>query len=210
MRLAQLYLRSRSTCIAVMCLLGIAASAWACSGLYLQPRSMSGGQSLLVPAMLLAPLASSVVIGVSTYSPFGEMERACSCRLYVLRLGHLLCLVLVSMSALAIAARPWEQQFAELVLWRNLAGFTGLALLGAWTLGSHLSWIVPLAYGLLSFLTGQVQRGSDVEWAGWAWPMRLTSDGPSVLITIALLIVGLGAASLFGARGVLGRIGGSE
>lgn len=78
---------------------------------------------------------------------------------------------------------------------RNLTGYTGLALLAAWTLGSGLSWVLPLGYAVLSLFaptTGQIPE--------WAWSVQAASDGEAAFIAGVLLLIGLTLIARSGAR----------
>src|SRR5438309_1165685 len=52
----------------------------------------------------------------------------------------------------------WNVPDGAWTLTRNLAGFTGLALLTARVLGSGLCWVLPLGYAVLALLAPSLVR----------------------------------------------------
>ncbi len=214
MRLAVLYLRSRLAGYAAACLVGVALLGWLAAS-WILTRPFMDPEMHLVPVLIFAPLTAACVIGIGTSSPFGDSERTSSRSLPSLRLSHLAGLLAWSALTLSLAALTWNLDYAGWVLVRNLMGFTGLAFLGAWLIGSHLSWLAPLAFDALTVFTGRVETlggrnygilekvMGDVsvgEWERWAWPMRPYADPSSWAIALVLLAAGLGAICLFGSR----------
>jgi len=190
MRLAYLYLCSRQAGRTVAVLAAVAAAAW----LWLRWDSTSEITVTIVP--IVVPFAAALMVGASAGSPFGEGEATGGRPLWPLRGGHLLGLVAVAAAALALAVSRWGVPDGGWTLVRNLAGFTGLALLTARALGAGLSWVVPLGYASLSFLAPRPgERPSP-----WAWPALAATDHMAALIALALLLAGLALVALSGAR----------
>jgi len=127
------------------------------------------------------------VIGATTSSPLADLEATASRALPPLRLGHLG--ALLGLAALGLAAVSGALDGA---LVRDLAGFTGLALLTARLVGSAAAWIVPLGYGALAVLVGPGPR--------WAWPVQAATNREAVVIAATLLALGLGVVVWLGAR----------
>ncbi len=190
MRLAYLYLCSRQAGRTVAVLAAIAAAAW----LWLRWDSTSEITVTIVP--IVVPLAAAMMVGASAGSPFGESEATGGRPLWPLCGGHLLALVAVAAAALALAVLRWGVPDGAWMLVRNLAGFTGLALLTARVLGAGLSWVVPLGYAILSFLAPQPGE----QPSPWAWPALAATDHMAALIALALLLAGLAVVALSGAR----------
>jgi hypothetical protein len=189
MRLVALYLRSRLAGRTVAVLVTIAALTW----LWLWWASASAITLTLLP--LAMPLAAAAVIGAGTGSPFGESETTASRSLGPLRLGHATGLLLIGALTLVLAGLHWSVPDSVWTLIRNLAGFTGLALLTARVLGGGLSWVTPLGYAVLSLLA--VQSGPASH---WAWPVYAGADREAAVIAAALLLLGLGVSTHAGAR----------
>jgi hypothetical protein len=149
--------------------------------------------------LVFVPLAAALVIGVGAYGPFGEVERTASRPLSPLRLGHLAGLLLWAAATLFLLALTWDG--GAQVFMRNLAGFTGLALISTPLTGARLSWVPPFGYGVLAYWVGMATAEPKL----WAWPMRPEDDGWSLAIAIGLLLIGLAAAALVGSRDAIGE-----
>ncbi len=204
MRLFSLYLRSRSAPLAAVTLIAVAILGWIGADWMLQLPKFGGASGYaLIPAILLMPILSGCAIALTTPSPFGETERTVSRSLPALRLLHLGGLLIWAALTFAIVTRHWAHPAAELMLARNLAGFTGLALLGAWLLGGRLSWVLPIAFGGVVTLTG---RDAPNQFAWWAWSIRPGDDALAALLALAALIAGLAAVSLLGPRERVGEV----
>jgi hypothetical protein len=189
MRLIALYLRSRLAARAVAVLAAVAVATWFWA-------RWTGAETLTVTLLPLAmPLAAAAIIGTSTGSPFGESEAAASRPLEPLRVGHLAGLLGIAALTLALAAQHWSVADGGWMLVRNLAGFTGLALLTARVLGSGLSWVVPLGYAVLALVAPQAGQAP-----AWAWAVRATTDQAAAVIATALLLAGLVLVARTGAR----------
>lgn len=190
MRFTVLYLHSRLAGQTVAALVAVALAAW------LWAR-WSGTDAITVTLLpLTMPLAAAAIIGASTGSPFGESEAMASRPLGVVRAGHPMGLLLVAGLALALAGTWWNVPDGAWMLARNLAGFTGLALLAARVLGSGLCWVVPLGYAVLSLLAPQAGAAP-----AWAWSVRAAIDREATVIAFALLFAGLAIAALTHTRG---------
>ena len=204
MRLTGLYLRSRLAGYALAVLLAVALLSCA-AGLWLLLQPSAGSGRSLVPVLLFAPLVVACVVGASTHSPFGEMERTVAHPLPALRFGHATGLLLFAAVALCLGALAWGQEHAALVLVRNLAGLSGMALLSACPLGARLSWGPPFAFIAIAPFVGRGKGGA--QWAWWAWVDRPVTDGLPWAIVLTLLAAGLAASCLYGARNQAGETG---
>lgn len=194
MRLAGLYLRSRLAGRALAVLTAIAALTW----LWVW---WSGSATITVTLLpLTMPLAAAAVIGASTGGPFGESEGTASQLLAPLRMGHLAGLLAVAALTLALAVTWWSVPEGAWTLVRNLAGFTGLALLTSRVLGSGLCWVVPLGYAVLSLLSPGFGQAP-----AWAWSVRAAADQEAMAIAALLLLAGLALVARWGVRDRLGE-----
>ncbi len=191
MKLWYLHLRSRTVGWAALALIAIGGL----TGLWLSQLEQPGTALRLL--LVVMPLAVAVVIGASLRNPFGELEASASYPVPLLRLGHLAGLLALSIMALGVSVRVGAAAGIEGQVLRNLAGFAGLALLSVPVLGSRLSWIVPLACGVLAFWMGASVPGEAV-W--WAWPLQPGDDRVALGTALLLLAIGLAGAVLAGAR----------
>jgi hypothetical protein len=188
-RLMILFLRSRMAVPALLILTVIAAAA----GLALDASNYNDLTLLL---RMTAPLTAAAVVGVSVHSPFGEAERTVSQPLAPLRFAHLTLLLAYSVAGFALASVvPDDGSFGMLL--RNWAGFVGLALIGAWMLGTAASWLIPMAYGGGVYFAYLTRPTSD---AWWRWPLQPASDDSALAIALALLATGLTIIVMTGAR----------
>ncbi len=187
MRLAALYLRSRLAPAAVAALAVVTMLAYAFLRWY------DDELEALRITLILSAVAAATVIGAGTHSPFGEAERTTSFPLPGLRLAHLSGLLLLGTCGLVLVVAPWPGQDAPLAMARNVAGLSGLSLIGTRLLGARLSWIPPLTVGLVALLAPM----EAVSW--WAWPATPGGDRGAMAGGIVLLVLGLGGFAWSGA-----------
>jgi hypothetical protein len=145
--------------------------------------------------LLLLTAAAASAIATSTSNPIGETEHTASSSLPVLRMTHLFILTSTAVTATTVAALTATYAISGPALLRNLAGFTGLALLAAALVGAHLAWVAPLGYVL--YCGGEL----DLHISNlWIWPTLPAGDHTATLAALALLAAGLITISLAGAR----------
>jgi hypothetical protein len=188
-RLMTLFLRSRMAVPALLVLTGVAAA----TGLALDASHQTDLTLLL---RLTAPLAAAIVVGVSVHSPFGEAERTASQPLPPIRFAHLTLLLAYGVAGFALASVVPDDDSLGMLL-RNGAGFVGLALMGAWLLGTAASWLLPLAYGGGVYFAYLARPPSD---AWWRWPVQPAGDDSALAIALSLLAAGLAIVVIAGAR----------
>lgn len=193
-----LYLRARLAGYAGILLVATASLGWVWADKYFHTRSVS------LPVLLMMPLISAVIIVVGVNNPFGEVERTASLPLAPLRLTHLGGLFAWGAGTLCLAGSGCEWPYPEVALVRNLAGFVGLGLFASRAIGARLSWVAPLAFGVLAYQIGNVEVNQRVEWVRWAWPMRPSTDPISFAIASVLLLAGLGTVCLLEGRDTVG------
>ena len=80
---------------------------------------------------------------------------------------------------------------------RNVAGLTGLALLGAALGGEAGAWAPPLGYGIYAVLASPA--------SGWNWPGQPAGAGAAAVIAVLLLGLGFAAILPAGVRGPAGE-----
>jgi hypothetical protein len=184
-------MRSRLAFPALAGLLLIAGLCWMLG-------SQWGGQDdLLSIVSVVAPLAATVVVCVTTDSPFGELEHSLSHPLVGLRFGQLGALLIVAAATLTGAATAWSGVDVEWQFARNLLGLTGMGLLSVSLLGGRLSWIVPLGFGTLAlFLSGSTAGNPP----GWAWVVQPAARESATVAALVLLITGFMLVTLRGSR----------
>jgi hypothetical protein len=85
-------------------------------------------------------------------------------------------------------------------LLRNLAGLTGLGLLGAVLLGGPLAWTGPLAYLFAGVYALYTDWHPPVLSTPWLWPGRPPHDVGGALCAAAVFAAGLIAFTVRGGR----------
>jgi hypothetical protein len=189
LRLARLYLASRRV---LACLLVLAAAAIALRiALHWLPRT--GVASRQIPLTIEAGVAAA--IGVTARSPFGEAELVTGPWLRWLRLAVSLALAGAAFGALAAGSATEHLADGTLGLLRDLAGFTGLALLTAALVGGGLAWIGPMAYVAVT-LPAVASRWTTPL----TWPARPPHDRGAALAAALTLAAGLALITARGAR----------
>ena len=197
MRLMHLFLRSRRVDLSLLCLVGVGVVAyWLARTNFFMPIVIDG-KTIPLNALFIISLAPAVVVSTSVFSPFGEIEQVASRPLASFRFVHLVGLLAWSVVTLAFSAFVWRQEYAELIVLRNLMGFTGLSLLSVPLIGSRLSWVIPFIFGMLALRIGTIEA-NIVAW--WAWPFHPARSMIAVVLVLALLVVGTLCACFTQAR----------
>lgn len=192
-----LYVKSRqlNRCALVLLVLGLVGLLW--GEVRLQLPSLRGGGSILLPLVLILPVAFAVVISLSTRSWLPELERTAPRNLARLRLVHAagLCVLACALIVAPLAAGSGSADALAGV--RNLLGCAGLGYIGAVLAGGELSWLLPLAYALPVPLLG-VDASHRPE--SWAWMLDPAGAGRSWIWAGALIAVGVAAFAARDAR----------
>ena len=189
LRLVRLHAASRHvlTCLVVLAACAIALR----TALHWLPRS--GVYARQIPLTIEAGAAA--VIGVTTRSPFGEPERATGRWLPWLRLAASVALTGIAVGTLAAGAAAAHLAGGAAGLARDLAGFTGIALLTAAVLGGGLAWVGPIAYLAVTLpaLAG--------NWTTpWIWPARPPHDRGAAICAAVVFAAGVAVTTVRGAR----------
>jgi hypothetical protein len=192
-RLIRLYLASRRTPTAALTLVVCALVLWAA----LQ-RSWDAYGALQLP--LLFETACACVIAVAIASPFGDLERAAGHGLPWLRIATTTALIVTATAALWAAGVGAHLAGGGLSVARNLAGLTGIGLLCAATLGGARAWTGPAAYMLIGIYALYRQWHGPPLTTPWIWPARPPADLGAAICAGLVLVAGLAAIGLRGAR----------
>ena len=134
---------------------------------------------------MLLEAGTASVIAATTYSPFGEPERATGRWLPYLRFGTAVALTGIAVGLLSAGAAAAHLPGGTLDVLRNVAGMTGIGLLSAAVIGGGLSWIGPMAYLVLS------EYAILNAWrTPWIWPARPPHDAGAALCATLAFVVG--------------------
>jgi hypothetical protein len=188
-RLTRLYLDSRQTRTTLL-LIAVTAGVLRAS----QPLTKNPGVFAQLTLLLLT-LGTAAVIAAATRNPFGEAEHTASIPLPALRLAHLAAMTAAATAVTAAAGLTGSYGISATEILRNLAGFTGIALLTAAIAGAHLAWTVPLAYVMYCGAELDAQTPSP-----WSWPILPVSNHTATFTALCLLTAGITTATITGAR----------
>ena len=154
---------------------------------------------------LVFEAVAAAAIAVSTASPFGEPERVTGRWLPWLRLAAALALTGLAAGLLAAAGAGAPLAGGALDVLRNLAGLTGLGLLGAAVLGGGLAWTGPVAYLLAGLYALYTQWHPPALHTPWLWPARPPHDLGGALCAGLVFLAGLAVTAVRGARDPAGE-----
>lgn len=190
-RLVWLHLRSRRVPLGLTLIIAIAAVLR-----LMQPWATAQGVFARTLPLVLA-VGAAAVIAAGTQGPFADPERA-TWPVRWLRLIQVVAFVLAAAALLGLA-RLGHDPVAAI---RNVAGFTGMALITATVIGAPLSWVTPLAYAL--YCSGPI----DVHAVSlWSWPALPASGNAAILIALVLLTAGVIVVTCGGPRELPGGPG---
>jgi hypothetical protein len=144
-------------------------------------------------------------IAVTTASAIGEPERVTGRWLPFLRLASALALTAAAAGALATAGTGGQLAGGTLDVLRNVAGMTGLGLLCAVALGGGLAWAGPAGYLVLGVFGLYTQWHRPALTTPWIWPDRPPHDLGAAMCAALVLIVGMTAITVRGARDRMGE-----
>ncbi|MEU3342429.1 hypothetical protein [Streptomyces sp. NPDC006668] len=184
------WLRTRRPALLAIVTAGFWAVALAVGNSSLPLPQLGGATSADVPLILFAPLAPAIALNTCYGTP-ASVETTAVRR--VAALDTLLAVTVLAATLLITApvAAGWingaDASIAEMTV-RNLACYTGLALIGRTALGNHASTIVPTLLALIVSIFGY---GPEQTAHWWAWPAATASDVLSWAGSTVLLIIGL-------------------
>ena len=187
MRLLTLYVRSRQAALST----GMALAAVAALGLLATTTDTEMTRSVLA---LFAVTVAVSVAATSLSGPDPALERTAALDWRWRRAVHLLALGAVTAGAVAIVGAMAEVP-GEVVV-RNAVGLTGLAALGATTLGGGLAWSVPVGWtviGVAGLLASRIPPAPLLT-----WPVQPAGTGAATVAAVVLGAAGLVAYALAG------------
>jgi hypothetical protein len=153
----------------------------------------SGPLTQQLPVLLEAATAS--VIAITTYSPFGEPERATGRWLPYLRPGTAGALTGMAVGLLSLGAAAAHLPGGTLAMARNIAGMAGIGWLSAVVIGAGLSWVGPMAY--LAVCESAILN----DWRSpFIWPTRPAQDAGAALCAALVFVAGAVLITAVGAR----------
>lgn len=189
---------SAHTCAALLAAMTVVAAFATAAAIWLTRRPNASEADLTVVAAL-APMALAAFVGLAVRYPLGELTvtAARPCLRWVLLVVAGLALIGAALAALPLGVGGVSSSYGPLTGLRNFAGFLGLALVGAVTVGAPRSWSVPMSYGLFAFFVAHTHGGEPPL---WAWLSRPIPDPAAALVALGLLTLGMLAVLAFGLR----------
>jgi hypothetical protein len=191
LRLVRLHLASRRIPGALAALAGCGVALRSAMVWHWTLGSGNGAQQLPV----LIEAGAAALIAVTTYSPFGEPERATGRWLPYLRLGTAVALTGAAVGALAAGAAAEQLSGGTLDILRNVAGLTGIGLALAAVVGGQLAWVGPLAYVVVAEFA--LPEGWTTP---WIWPARPPGDRGAAICAALVFAAGITVVAVLGAR----------
>ena len=145
-----------------------------------------------VPIAVFAPVLIGCALAVLCFSPQPGMDRGAARDLRLITLPLLAgCLALATVG-LAVATHSLTGELTTRGACRDLAGFLGLALLGAAVLGAVWFWILPVLAAMIPML--------GLHGAGLVsllvWPLRSDQSSSATVTALVLLVVGFVALAV--------------
>ena len=197
-RLAVLYLLARGVLGSLALVIGVASvygvlQGWAA---FDAEGSWGGAEELKQFGLLQAlPALLASVIGISAWSPFGEVERSAASSLSRLRLLHIGLLALLAVAVSWAFLGAWTSRTPGidpgLVALRNLLGMAGCALLLGRFVDARISWLPPLGLTVLAMFAA-MNGAPEQLWdpADWLWNGQSQADPWSWGLALALFAIG--------------------
>ncbi len=145
--------------------------------------------------MQAMPALIASVIGISAWSPFGEVERTAASSLPRLRLLHIGVLLVLGIGVSWAYLLAWTSRAPgielDVVALRNLLGMSGGALLMGRYLDARISWLPPLGMAVVAMFAA-MNGAPERIWspASWLWNGQSPDVQSSWLIALALFVVG--------------------
>jgi hypothetical protein len=198
MRLARLHAASRRVPAAAA---AIATCAAALRIALIWPWDSYG--ALQLPLVFEAGAAAA--IAVTSASLLGDPERVVGRQLPFLRLATTLALTAIAVGALCAAGAGAHLAGGSLDVLRNVAGLTGLGLLGAAALGGGLAWAGPTGYLVAGVYGLYTQWHGPALTTPWLFPARPPHDTGAAICAGLIFAAGLAVITRRGARDPAGE-----
>lgn len=186
------YGRSRNVPRAALVALIIAVGATVYAGQQVPVPQLRHLTDYSVPLAAVVPVVHAVVLATTTFSPMADLEHTAA---QPMRRHRTVQMTIVLLYATLLAVLPMAAGASvevTVAAVRNVAGYLGLAMIGARLFGSGLAWLPPLAMFGPTLLAG-------VRWDNtpepWAWSIHGAHSVPAAVTAAVLCAVGLSLAA---------------
>jgi hypothetical protein len=139
-----------------------------------------------VPIAVFAPVLISCALAVMCFSPQRSVDLSATRDLRPTVLTLLIGCFVVAAFGLALATHGLTGELTTRGACRDLAGFFGLALIGAALLGAAWFWTLPV----LAAMVPMIGLPGDGLTGLLTWPLRSDQSPGAMAIALALLITG--------------------
>jgi hypothetical protein len=197
MRLLTLYARARGVPAAllgtaVLAVLVVAADTW-----------LSRHADLIRPAeittIVLTALIAAILVAGTLTGADDALEDTTPLSWAWWRAGQLVLVLGAAAVLLGLAGREAAVLGGPGAVVRDAVGYAGIAALGTALCGATAGWAAPLAYMLVTYATAP-ERADGVAARIWAFHLQPGPDAVARATAAALLVAGLLAYSVRGAR----------
>jgi hypothetical protein len=154
-----------------------------------------------VPVAVLAPALMGCALAALCFSPQPGVDRGAARDLRPLVLALLIGCFALALLGLVLATRNLEGELTTRGACRDLAGFLGLALLGAALLEATWFWTLPVLAATIPLIG--LPRDGLVGLL--SWPLRSDQSASAAAIALTLLIAGLTGLALTRVKQVVSR-----
>ena len=183
----KLYMKSRQLGRSVLMLFVLGIASWVWGRYQLSLPSLRSSETVLIPVILVIPVACAVVVGLSTRTWMSDLEDVSPRRLAWWRFSHALILFVIATAFLAPVMDSGYAAYSSSAAFRNILGYVGLAYLCASVVGGELSWMLPLAYALPLPLLGVNEYGNPES---WAWSLQPAGSVGSWVWALTFIVIG--------------------
>lgn len=182
------YARSRGMPRAALVTLAVAIAATVYAGQQLPLPQLRHLTDYSVPLAAAVPVVHAVVLATTTFSPMADLEHTAAQPMHRHRAVHMTAVLLYATLLAVLPMAAGASAGVTVAAVRNVAGYLGLAMIGARLFGSGLAWLPPLAMFGPTLLAG-------VRWDNtpepWAWSIHGPHSVPAAVTATVLCAVGL-------------------
>ncbi|MET9060369.1 hypothetical protein [Streptomyces antibioticus] len=186
------YTRSRDMPRAALISLAVAGVATVYAGRQVPLPQLRQLTDYSVPLAAVVPVVHAVVLAGTTFSPMADLEHTAAQPMRRHRAVQMAAVLLYAMLLAVLPMTAGASADVTVAAVRNVAGYLGLAMIGARFFGSGLAWLPPLAM-LGPTLFAGVRWDNTPE--PWAWSIHGPHSTPAAVTATALCATGLALAA---------------
>jgi hypothetical protein len=156
--------------------------------------------------LVAAPALIASVAGVAMWSPSADLEMGSSFPLRWPRSLHLAALIGIAALGTTVTVAGWDQQVLDIdqpLMWaRNLAAYTGLALVAGRVIGAQISWVAPcaMAVAVVIRVLNAESMATVFSQPVWAFPAHDSSSVSAMGLSVGAFVLGVVVATRYGPK----------